>query len=214
MGSFLRLMLNLHPQGGTDACQKNWTAFAAAIDYAGAAIVPCTWGNQRIAAAAFDTFMDGEDLAAVDGWCESALVIPYPLALFCRILLLCSAGPDFDYEGDCFDAPTAGVANSSWPGIAWSNEVFAGKCVVGFARVQQVFTFHVDFSLAQDTKRRRATVGRSSSRVVAALVPIATPCPFSGDANQHQEILRWELHSTPTAANVLTSWSNDVVREA
>ena len=84
VGSFLRLMLNLHPQGGTDACQKNWTAFAAAIDYAGAAIVPCTWGNQRIAAAAFDTFMDGEDLVTVDGWCES-------LSYFCNLLLYLTA---------------------------------------------------------------------------------------------------------------------------
>ena len=38
----------------------------------------------------------------------------------------CLVGPDFDYEGDCFDAPTAGVAGSSWPGIAWSNELFGG----------------------------------------------------------------------------------------
>lgn len=70
VGVPLKLMLNLHPQGGTDACQKNWSGFAAAIDYAGTAIVPCSWGNQRIAAASFASFMDAEDLAPVDGWCE------------------------------------------------------------------------------------------------------------------------------------------------
>jgi hypothetical protein len=37
-----------------------------------------------------------------------------------------------------------------------------------------------------------------------------SPFAFSGDANQHREILKWELRSTPDAANVLTSWSNDV----
>lgn len=79
VGAALRLMLNLHPQGGTDACQKNWPAFSAAINYTGVAIVPCTWGNQRIAAASFSTFMDADVLAAVDGWCEFRA----PMCLLC-----------------------------------------------------------------------------------------------------------------------------------
>ena len=34
---------------------------------------------------------------------------------------------------------------------------------------------------------------------------------FSGDANQHQDILRWELENTPLAANALhNTWSHDI----
>jgi alpha-glucosidase (family GH31 glycosyl hydrolase) len=34
---------------------------------------------------------------------------------------------------------------------------------------------------------------------------------FSGDANQHREVLRWELWATPRAANALSAyWSHDV----
>ena len=74
----LRLMLNLHPQGGTDACQANWPAFQRLINTTSSEIVPCTWGNQRIASASFAAFMDEDVLEPVDGWWT-----------------------DFDYIGDC-----------------------------------------------------------------------------------------------------------------
>jgi len=159
----LRLMLNLHPQGGIDACQKNWSAFQTLINYTGTDIVPCTYGNQRIASAAFEAFMDAEDLNGVDGWWT-----------------------DFDYDQDCFDAPTSSTT-SSFPGIAWSNEVFGQH---------------------QKTSRgRRPLVLARSGGLGAHRNPIS----FSGDANQHQDILKWEISNTPLAANVLHhTWSHDI----
>jgi alpha-glucosidase (family GH31 glycosyl hydrolase) len=161
-GSPLHLFLNLHPQGGTDACQKNWPAFAAAIGTTSNAIVPCTFGNQRIAAASFSAFMDADDLTNVDGWWT-----------------------DFDYTSDCFDAPTASTP-SSFAGIAWSNEVFAEH---------------------QRARLRRPLLLSRSGGLGAHRAAVS----FSGDANQHQEVLRWQLSATPRAANALhNTWSHDI----
>jgi len=161
--SGLRLMLNLHPQGGTDACQANWAAFASALNYTSSTLVPCTFGVQAIAAASFSAFMDADVLANVDGWWT-----------------------DFDYDGDCFDAPTASTP-SSFPGIAWSNEVFGQH--------------------QRSSRGRRPLVLSRSGGLGAHRNPVS----FSGDANQHQDILRWELENTPLAANVLHStWSHDI----
>jgi alpha-glucosidase (family GH31 glycosyl hydrolase) len=158
----LRLMLNLHPQGGTDACQKNWSAFQTLINYTGSEIVPCTFGNQQIASASFEAFMDAIDLQDVDGFWT-----------------------DFDYIGDCFDAPTSSTT-SSFPGIAWSNEVFGQH---------------------QRTRARRPLVLARSGGLGAHRNPVS----FSGDANQHQDILKWEIANTPLAANILfNTWSHDI----
>jgi hypothetical protein len=160
----LRLMLNLHPQGGIDACQKNWSAFQTLINYTGGTdIVPCTYGDQRIASAAFESFMDATDLKDVDGFWT-----------------------DFDYSGDCFDAPTSSTT-SSFPGISWSNEVFGQH---------------------QKTSRGRRPLVLSRSGGLGAH---RNPISFSGDANQHQDILKWEIANTPLAANVLHhTWSHDI----
>ena len=84
----LKLLLNLHPQGGFDACQKYFDDFSAATGYTNVSrIMPCTFGNQTIAAAVFSAYMDAHELRDVDGWWV-----------------------DFDYEGDCFEAPAAAAA--------------------------------------------------------------------------------------------------------
>jgi hypothetical protein len=185
VGVPLKLMLNLHPQGGTDACQKNWSGFADAIDYAGTAIVPCTWGNQRIAAASFASFMDAVDLAPVDGWCEcgmdgavwlgcaAAVVIPTALHHTPN-----NAGPDFDFEGDCYDAPTAGVAGSSWPGIAWSNEVFGGACRVRILALPLALA-SADPGLRL-TGHQRSARGRSQRAVLVAAVAAGYHAEWAG----------------------------------
>ena len=165
-GHPLKLMLNLHPQGGFDACQANWPAFSAATGYTNASrIMPCTFGDQRIAAATFSAYMDAQPLSGVDGWWT-----------------------DYDYEGgDCFSAPSAGLAHSSFP-IAWSNEVFAGHAA------------------GRGGGRRPLVLSRSGG-----LGGHRNPVAFSGDANQHSSILHWEIGATPTAANALQGhWSHDV----
>jgi hypothetical protein len=159
----LRLMLNLHPNGGTDACQRNWPAFARLVNTTSSAIVPCSFGNQRIASASFAAFMDADVLAPVDGWWT-----------------------DYDNDGDCFDAPTASTP-SSYPGMAWQNEVFGRHQVAARGR-------------------RPLLLSRSGG-----LGAHRNPVSFSGDANQHQDVLRWQLENTPLAANVLHgTWSHDV----
>ena len=158
----LRLMLNLHPNGGVDACQSNWPAFQHLVNTTSSDIVPCSFGNQRVASANFAAFMDADVLADIDGWWT-----------------------DYDYDGDCFDAPTASTP-SSYPGMAWSNEVFGRH---------------------QYARSRRPLVLSRSGGLGAHRNPVS----FSGDANQHQDILRWELENTPLAANVLhNTWSHDV----
>lgn len=163
-GRPMKLLLNLHPQGGIDHCQTNWLQFAAAagIDASAVDILPCTYGNQRVAAAAFSAFMDASPLTNVSAWWT-----------------------DFDYEGDCYDAPD-GATPSSYAGIAWSNEVFAGH---------------------QRTRGRRPfTLSRSGG-----LGAHRNPVHFSGDAQQDERILAAELAITPQAANVLhAAWSHDV----
>jgi hypothetical protein len=68
-GRPLKLLLNLHPQGGTDICQANWPAFSALVGaLPGTDIVPCTFGNQNIASALFTAFMDTAPLTEVDAW--------------------------------------------------------------------------------------------------------------------------------------------------
>lgn len=166
----LKLMLNLHPQGGTDAYNKYWPAFAAMIGHSTeispggsnySKIVPCNWGNQTIAAASFTAFMDHAELADVDGWWT-----------------------DFDYT-DCLGAPTASTP-SSWPGMAWSNEVFAGH---------------------QRVRGRRPLVLARSGGLGAHRNPVS----FSGDTSQTQEILAWQINVTQRGANVLSAaWSHDV----
>jgi len=138
-GFKLKVMLNLHPQGGFDACQKYWSDFSAATGYTNSSrIMPCTFGNQKIAAATFSAYMDANELKTVDAWWT-----------------------DFDYMGDCFDAPDGG-ASSSWPGIAWSNEVFAGHA-------------------ASRGNARPLVLSRSGG-----LGSHRNPVSFSGDANQHR----------------------------
>ena len=165
-GRPLKLMLNLHPQGGFDACQANWPNFSAATGYTNASrIMPCTFGIQRIAAATFSAYMDGPDLGEVDGWWT-----------------------DFDYApSECSDAPSAGLARSSYP-IGWSNEVFGGHAA------------------ARGGGRRPLVLSRSGG-----LGAHRNPVSFSGDANQHRSILQWEIAATPTAANALAAhWSHDI----
>ena len=189
----LRLMLNLHPQGGTDACQKNWPAFAAELNYTSATLIPCTFGKQAIAAASFSAFMDADVLAPVDGWWTdfdyvSLLKHSPNQALPSDPHAPARPNPYPAQDGDCFDAPTASTP-SSFPGIAWSNEVFGQ---------------HQRF--ARD--RRPLVLSRSGG-----LGAHRNPVSFSGDANQHQDILRWELENTARAANVLHStWSHDIAR--
>ena len=140
-GVKLRVMLNLHPQGGFDACQKYWPDFSAATGYTNSSrIVPCTFGDQTIAAATFSAYMDAHELADVDGWWT-----------------------DYDYIGDCFDAPDGG-SSSSWPGIAWSNEVFAGHA-----------------ALRGSAGGRPLVLSRSGG-----LGSHRNPVSFSGDVSQHR----------------------------
>jgi hypothetical protein len=163
-GHALRLMLNLHPQGGYDACQKYYPDFAALVNSStapGAPIVPCTTGNQRIANAIFEAYMDRAELADVDGWWV-------------------------DYDGDeCFGSPTASTS-ASYPGMAWSNEVYG---------------------VHNALRGRRPLVLARSGGLGAHRDAIS----FAGDANQHREVLRWELWVTPRAANALHhTWSHDI----
>jgi alpha-glucosidase (family GH31 glycosyl hydrolase) len=164
-GRPLKLLLNLHPEGGTDVCQTNWPAFAALIDADpnSTSPVPCSYGVPAIANALFTAFMDAEPLTGVSAWWV-----------------------DFDYIGDCFDAPTASTP-SSFPGIAWSNEVFGEH--------------------QRAARGRRPWVLARSGGLGAHRHAIH----FTGDANQHQDILAEELRLTPRAANVLDATvSNDV----
>ena len=163
-GHPLRLLLNLHLQGGYDACQKYYTDFAQAVGAStapGAPIVPCTTGNQRIAAAIFSAYMDHAELAGVDAWWT-------------------------DNDGtECFGAPSASTP-SSFPAMAWSNEVFAGHNAV--------------------RGRRPLVLSRSGG-----LGAHRSAVSFSGDANQHREILRWEIWITPRAVGAMHhTWSHDV----
>jgi hypothetical protein len=155
-GYKLKVLLNLHPQGGFDACQKYWPAFSALTGYTDASrILPCTFGIQKIAAATFTAYMDYAELSTVDAWWV-----------------------DFDYVGDCFDAPSSTLLHSGYPGLAWSNEVFAGHNVV--------------------RGRRPLVLSRSGG-----IGDHRNPVRFTGDANQHREILKWEMFATPTSANAL-----------
>ena len=149
------VVLNLHPQGGTDAWQKYWPAFQAAIGgwTNMSQVVPCMFGDQRVAAASFSAFMDVAELAPIPAWWS-----------------------DYDADGDCFSMPEASTP-SSFP-IGWSNEVFAGH-----ARLRG---------------RRPMVLSRSGG-----LGAHRHPVTFTGDANQHQDILGYELAATPRAANAL-----------
>jgi hypothetical protein len=199
-GNALKLMLNLHPSGGFDACQKYWPDFSAATGYTNySRIVPCTYGQQRIAAATFSAYMDAHELAGVDAWWT-----------------------DYDGTSDCFDAPDGG-SSSSWSGIAWSNEVFAGHAAArgsaggrplvlsrsgGLGTHRNPVSFSGDVSQSRVSPQLGGGGGGGAGAGARRRGGHNAPPP----PNPHtQDILRWEITATPLSANVLFNhWSHDI----
>lgn len=167
-GRPLRLLLNIHPQGGLDHCQVNWPYFAGLlgvntsnVSY----IVPCDFGNASFSAAMFAAFVDnatssgGPGVSDVDHWWTDHNGC---------------TGPD-------------GIAAGGNGGMAWANYLFYSH--QGLSR----------------PGRRPLVLSRWGG-----LGNHRTPVSFSGDCFQDLAILQFQLWQTPTAANVLASWSHDI----